>query len=613
MAKRKKKNIRSKEKLSIDHPVKATQRSWPKKNIIEYVFVSLLSTYIIADFLPVFGYAYILKPTLNYIWLSLIGISSLSLIWINRRNLKGNTFSKNNASPNAFLSSYPKLAKIPVLGRAATYIYNQGIWINLGLLTLLVIGIFIYFYKLSYYNYLPDEPLVLRTAKGYLESGTFYKWDYWTNSLSDEAYPRAWPHTWLVAQSINLFGTSEFSARMVSSFSGLLTIPILYYVSNFFLRNRLAAFIITACLVFHPYTVHYFRRVRMYAILIPIFLLLFYYCYQAITSRKNYSVALFNKWPALKEYFNLHLGFIALALIFFYFNFQIHKISLVIVPAYFLFYLYILITKREKSLLLILLVALIPSVYFIFQERVWDSFIANLGSDQVYNPIYWQFLFRYPVTVGLSMVMVCLSLVWSVFISQRDRLIAILSLVLAGIVFYIFLIDYNDHYRYVIHLIPICLFLSIGMMIKINNLIPNKYLKAIVPAVILLSAISEYKGQFEQVYYNNIEAQFPKKAYPTIVNNINPETEAIFGLFFADYYLPGMGNQTDLVEITKQRSYTVNQFLNAKRKYSGVWVTWATRKSRHIDPDFYQHLAENCVKYHGYGIDNTLTEVFYCQ
>ena len=94
MAKRKKKNIRSKEKLSIDHPVKATQRSWPKKNIIEYVFVSLLSTYIIADFLPVFGYAYILKPTLNYIWLSLIGISSLSLIWINRRNLKGNTLVK---------------------------------------------------------------------------------------------------------------------------------------------------------------------------------------------------------------------------------------------------------------------------------------------------------------------------------------------------------------------------------------------------------------------------------------------------------------------------------------------------------------------------------------
>ena len=39
----------------------------------------------------------------------------------------------------------------------------------------------------------------------------------------------------------------------------------------------LAAFIITACLVFHPYTVHYFRRVRMYAILIPIFLLLFYF------------------------------------------------------------------------------------------------------------------------------------------------------------------------------------------------------------------------------------------------------------------------------------------------------------------------------------------------
>ena len=121
MAKRKKKYIRSKEKLSIDHTVKATQRSWPKKNIIEYVFVSLLSTYIIADFLPVFGYAYILKPTLNYIWLSLIGLSSLSLIWINRRNLKENTFNKNSASPNAFLSSFPRLAKIPILGRAAPY------------------------------------------------------------------------------------------------------------------------------------------------------------------------------------------------------------------------------------------------------------------------------------------------------------------------------------------------------------------------------------------------------------------------------------------------------------------------------------------------------------
>ncbi len=583
-------------------------------NIIGSVFILLLSGYIIIDILPNFGFDNVFRytPTLDIVWLSLIGICSLFLIWLNRRKLSDPPISPNEVSSSVFPSKYPRLAKLPILGKLTSYFYNQGLWINLGLLGLLVVGAIIYFYKLSYYNWLPDEPLVMGSAKGFLESGTFYKWDYWTNSLSNDPYPRAWPHTLLVSQTINIFGSSEFTARSVSAVFGLITIPILYFVSNFFLKNRLAALLVTACIVFHPYTVHYFRRVRMYAVLIPIFLLLFYYCYQAITAKKDHSFAFFKKWPALKTYLNFHWGFILTALILLYFNYEIHKISLVILPAFLLFYLYLLITKREKRLVLILILALIPFIYFVFQEKVWESFMEKVSDDQEYNPIYWLYLFNYPVTVGLSLLMAFLSLVWSIFSEHRDKLIAVISLVITGIVLYVFLIEFNDHYRYVIHLIPFCLILSIGMLIKINSLIPNKFLKAILPVVILVAAISEYNDQFERVYYKNIEAQFPKQAYPTIVDKIQPN-EAILGLFFADYYLAGMGDRIKLVEMTKEKTYSVSDFRNELRKHRALWVTWPTQKTVHIDQQYYQYLASTCYKYHGYGIDNSRTEVFYCQ
>ena len=610
----KKRNKKPIQKEDLVPQIKNQRTTISRKYLLEITFVVLTAGYILVELLRNLGYANFNNQSsiINYTWLILIGLSALMLIWVNRKELSNKSINVNNGSPQ-LNSLFSRLTRIPFLGRVASYFVTQGLWVNIGLLILLVLAGIIYIYNLGYYNWLPDEPLVMRTAKGYLESGTFYKWDYWSNTLSDEPYPRAWPHTWLVAQTINIFGSSEFSARMVSSVFGLLTIPILYFVSNFFLKNRVAAIVITACIVFHPFTVHYFRRVRMYAVLIPVFLLLFYYCYQALTSKKNYSFSLLQRWPALKQYLNYHWGYVIIALILLYFNYEIHKISLVILPAFFLFYLYLLVTRREKRLMLILLLALIPTAYLLFKENVWQSFSQTAGSNLDYNPLYWQFLFRYPISVGLSLIMLIASIVWVIFAEKKDEIISILSLVITGIILYIFVIEFNDHYRYVIHLIPFCLMISMGMMIKLNTLISNNILKSIIPVVIVLASVSEYNRQFEGVYYQNIEAQFPSQAYPTILNNIKPETEALFGLIFQDYYMSGMSEQIDFVEMEKNGRFTLDQFYKELRSYRAAWVTWPTRKSNHVNSEFYQHVAGNCVKYHGYGVDNTLTEVFYCR
>ncbi len=153
------------------------------------------------------------------------------------------------------------------------------------LLLLVIIGGALRLHKLGAQDIRGDEFQVISAAAGYLHTGEYHSWNWVENKMTcdDCFYDRAWPHTWMVAQSYHNFGISEFSSRLPSAIIGTLTILIAFGFNYFFTRNKLLSLLVAFLVTFNPAFIALSRYTRMYVVLIPLFLLLLYTIYRSLT------------------------------------------------------------------------------------------------------------------------------------------------------------------------------------------------------------------------------------------------------------------------------------------------------------------------------------------
>ena len=100
--------------------------------------------------------------------------------------------------------------------------YKKGdIWILLAVF-IGVLAVLRYFYALlgDYYTFLDEYP-TFDAAVGFFKTGKFYKWDFYTDTLSDIAYSRAWPHTILLTLWFHIFGISVPAGKALSAKTAL--------------------------------------------------------------------------------------------------------------------------------------------------------------------------------------------------------------------------------------------------------------------------------------------------------------------------------------------------------------------------------------------------------
>ncbi len=519
------------------------------------------------------------------------------------------------------LKSHPILSSIPILGFLFEKWKVEPLLYKLALGGLSVLAVVLYMYDLSYYDWLPDEPLVVSAAKGYLETGKYTQWDFWMNQSSTREYDRAWVHTWMVAQSFKLFGVSEWSARIVSVVLGVITVPIMYGVSYFFLRNRLAALIATLVFILHPYPTAYFRRTRMYALFLPSFILLGYLSYQSLVKQKVYDWFLYKRYAWVKKYLNYNWGLVVGALFLLYFVVMVHKLGTIILPILFLFVLYLIVLKKQIRLLYLLLVSLfVFGIIGVLISLKTNVFLRiYMGESiftffQVYKTAYVEHLFLSPFQPSLSISFLLVGLVMLRWTKRDARWVFLYLIIATTIVLFVFVIDYslNNNFRYIMHLIPFACMLVVGIVLKINNLIAFRPLRWILPIIIVVLSVGNFSKNFEWIYRTYPEAQFSKRAYPTILNNIQPEKEGVLGLYLQKYYMQGWGDKIVTLPMLKGKKYTLELLKEDLAIFEGTWVTWATHKSWHLRPEVIRYINKNCRKYHGHGIDDTLIEVYYC-
>ena len=163
----------------------------------------------------------------HYHILSFAIVLGIMFVFLNRKTIN-NLIEKDRINHineqvrnKDFSINHPRLNQIPVIKLLAKFICSHGWIYSIVFFSMIVFSIFFLSYNLGSADFYQDEFQVVSTAEGYFRSGTFYQWDYINNKLSDSLYDRAWPHSWMIAQSYRLFGISEWSSRIISVLFGV--------------------------------------------------------------------------------------------------------------------------------------------------------------------------------------------------------------------------------------------------------------------------------------------------------------------------------------------------------------------------------------------------------
>jgi len=122
---------------------------------------------------------------------------------------------------------------------------------------LTALGFYLRLHNLGVQSFWIDEAITSYAAMGLMNHGE-------PILPSGVIYNRALLNTYLIALSFKIFGTSEFSARIVSVIFGTLTIPLVYLLAEE-LENKRVGIIAALLITFSSFQILWSREARMYA------------------------------------------------------------------------------------------------------------------------------------------------------------------------------------------------------------------------------------------------------------------------------------------------------------------------------------------------------------
>lgn len=137
--------------------------------------------------------------------------------------------------------------------------------ICIGVISL--IGFWLRISHLGQVNLYNDEYYQFETAVGYLKTGQWARYNFYTQQAEAE-YKRALPFTAQVVASLKVFGISEAAARLPAVGWGTLLIPIMMGLVWWLTKQPWLAYGVGTVLVFDDFMIGLSRYVRMYTMLI---------------------------------------------------------------------------------------------------------------------------------------------------------------------------------------------------------------------------------------------------------------------------------------------------------------------------------------------------------
>jgi len=501
---------------------------------------------------------------------------------------------------------------------------KEGTIYIVGLVLVTGISGTILLYQLDNFDFWSDEKQVTQAAAGYYHTGTFQQWDF----IKEKPYPdakfeRNYPHLWLVAQSYNLFGVSEWSSRIISALAGILFIVLGYFVLNYFFKNKAVSLLILLAFSFHPEEIVLFRWTRMYGILIPFFLLQFTIIYKGLTGTNKINFGRNKFSDFINKYLNFDYYYIIPFIGLVFLGYFIHKSSVFTLPAIYLTIIYLAFTEKETkyySAIILGFISVIATVLIIpdyIPTHVMTFFEKS-------NYIYLDLINFFPFSKEFNLTIFAIGLSLLFVVKNKDiknNIAYFYIFTIFILLMFIYIIAYVYSFRYVSFLTPISIFLSLYVFLLISRAVFNRYIFILLSSLMILSAAMHLYNRYDDLYVENFaSSSVPSKAYTEIVKNYK-KGEAVFYQFPIHYYFKGIDTSAVFIDMRHNRLFKFNKYKNKKNEvrpgfvdylneYKAGWVLWDTQNAGHIDSLIYSYVNYNFKKIHGFGIDDTNVEVF---
>ena len=587
-------------------------------NISKYTFLLLLLFSISISLIPIKEYSnefVILYQKLiafqNILILPSIVLGIISL-WIHKAKLQ-------ELINNLYAEKETQKEKLSIKERILNplkQLFSKKELLSTSLLFVIIgISIITLFYRLDYFDLYSDEGTTSQGAVGYYHSGEFKFWNFAQDELLDIEYRRAIPHQFLVAQSYKIFGISTWSTRFPSVIFGIILIILGYFVARYYIKDPFAALLIVFSFSLYFEFLLLQRWGRMYAVLFPSFLFLFYLSYRFLTEPLPEKFNKFKEDSFFNKYLNFNYLISPLILIVLILNITLHVNSAIIFAILFLFIIVsVLLFKEKKYIFLIILgtMIIIFQVFhpFLFRYKTFTFFEVD------HSDIYLQFFFGYPFSWKTSMVILAIGISALLFAKNKFFTKRYLSLYLAaffGWIFFALIINFSVSFRYMSFLSPLAIFLIIGLFVIIIKTLFNRYVHILLAVLLIASVLVQFNSRYDDLYVKNFASPAkPSVAWKKIIENYK-EGEIIYRHWGTMLYFDDIDSTAKFKSIGSGKKYKLplNILLDSLKNYKSGWLTWNTHNSHVILKNVQDYCNLYFDKVAGYGIDNLGVEIFH--
>jgi len=537
---------------------------------------------------------------LTYDWLEATG----SLLFL------ANAFTIPLAIPVYFILKYksvsPDLENTPQVYAVSKVFVDTST--KVAAILILLLSAFLIFYRLGYYDLWEDENLVMNAAIGVYEQGFSYL---------KEGYDRTWVHTVICTGIFKMFGISEFTGRLPSAVFGLSFVLICFYVFARWYRLAWLALLIPLICLMNDRFLILFRYMRMYALLIPLFLACVYLISRAISKVQQRSEGELQQRMIRRNWIYVAAAVLCLPLLG-----HVHKLAMIVVPTFGLLILYLVILQRTKAQVRMLwavvagtgIILILAFVVQLDSLRMFRQVAARIFSPHTPLKAYFEYMFENGLPLNSTVMFLISGLgLLSSKVSRQLKTLLILNylFIIIAVVAMVYLIGNEGRdYRYIAHIVP---FVVCTLLISVHYfskaLWKGSYPWAMI-VVFLISTLQLVQG-YGRVYERHPWAPRYSTVYATLKDQYKPG-DALFATNIKSYYLdPVALAGTHYHKVPKKKSYTLDQLKADVRLEGHGWFLWEWHKAHQIREEVVQYIYRNFKPVHNSRLDDLGVELFY--
>lgn len=464
-----------------------------------------------------------------------------------------------------------------------------------------------------------DEIFQFEAAAGYLHTGRFVQWDFKTDKpfIDSEGkewtYDRASGNTWVIVQSMRLFGISESSARLPAVVSFAVFVVGVYVVMRAWLRNRTTAAIVAATFAFSNTFVQMGSQVRMYA---PFYL---FFGASVVCLYKVFEAYVHSQWKRLAAWVLVGIPLYAVAL-------HLHIIGLILIPCFLLFVVveWIMQAVQHKQffsqavapMTRAMIVAVIVACGMLIVDQFYRFISWRVLNFHFHNSVYELYaFFDFPI-YGFAAALFIIGLV-TMF--RRTLAMRFLGVVSSSLFFlFLFVLESPSTRRYFglvsILIIPFVVVSARNLLQDIGVAQRFRKMPALATALVVLCVPLSFPGIPSVGVLNasiddSATVTHYADAYAYIQQHAAPN-DVVLAVSFRNFY---WGKDEDTTVLDLQRNYTeslkkVGKMERLMFQYGKGWIVWPKELPR-ATKEVQEYIKG--ISHHMGGLENTNMDVFY--